>query len=264
MVKFITLTILSLTLFFSNAFAVGNLPSNPVSVAPSNAKPGDPIEIMALIYNNQKETITFSVEFKSGDNLIDKPVVTTISSMSAKTVSIKWKQPEIKTQINVSITSAVDKQRKDLTQLHGIVGFIILGNKEFETVGSLSNISIPDGKIKEVFYNLRDKLEVFRKKEFSHFSILRDKTKIKLNIEVPTEVKDSITPDFATSESQIDKSDDVTLGYLEKENLDNPMDYGTLVYATALASLFGSIIMFYTALILILFLILRVLFKMFI
>ncbi len=247
-------------LSFQNSFAVSQLPANTVSIDPTDATIGSPIKINALVYNNQKNSVTFTIEFKTGDLIIGKPVVSAIPALSAKTVSVDWKQPETQIQVNVSITSAINNQRKDLVELHGLVGSILVG----QGVTSKS-ITIPEGKIQEIYFSTREKIETFRKKQAVYFAELRDKTKAKLGIEIKDKIIENITPDFADMAPQVGtEKNPENLSDLNKAELDNPMDYGTLIYSTALASLFGIIWMFYTAFALLIILILRSLFRMFI
>ncbi|MCC7436330.1 hypothetical protein IT402_00420 [Candidatus Nomurabacteria bacterium] len=247
---------------FENVFAIGSLPKENVFVSPKDAEINTPVKINALIYNNQPESITFTIEFKEGDSLVAKPVVKVVNSLAAETVSVDFKQSEEQTQINVSITSAINKQRQDLVGLHGLVGSVLIG----KSVDKNKNLSMPEGKLREIFYSLKEKIEVFRKKQAIYFTNLRDSTKMKLGIKISEDALQNLTPDFANMAPTIateEKSSENVEG-LEKAELDNPMDYVTLIYSTALASLFGSVLMFYAAFFLILLLILRFIFRMFI
>lgn len=248
-------------LCFQNSFAVSQLPSNTVSIDPTDATIGSPIKINALVYNNQKNSVTFTIEFKTGDLIIGKPVVNVIPALSAKTVSVDWKQPETQIQVNVSITSAINNQRKDLVELHGLVGSILVGQGSSD---KNNDFSIPKGKLQEIFFSLKDKLETFRKKQAKHYANLRDTTKAKLGIK-NGEGTINTTPDFADLAPQpISNDNPDTSNDLDLIKTDDPMDYGVLIFATAMASLFGIVWMFYTAIVLLVILILRSLFRMFV
>jgi hypothetical protein len=107
-------------------------------------------------------------------------------------------------------------------------------------------------------------IEVFRIKQAQYFINLRDTTKVKLGIKVSDDILEKINetlspPPAPTPIPGTEQGDGL---YFKK--VDNPIDYGTLILATALASLFSSILMFYGISIILAFFILRFIFRMFI
>ncbi len=106
-------------------------------------------------------------------------------------------------------------------------------------------------------------LESFRLAQAEHFATLRDKTKIKLGLEVSADIMEKIKPYLTPPTSAPSPvAGVVSQDVLKPVKLDNPGDYAILVGATAMASLFGTMMMFYAVLVLLTFLVLRWLFKL--
>lgn len=231
-------------------FAIGEVPKDKVSVSPVGGKVGSAITISAFLYNDQKETITFTLEAKAGDTVLGKPVVT-LASGSAKTIAIAWKEPKAQTTVTVNIISALNAKRVDVPVLHGTLGIVLVGSSEAPTPTPSSPLST--GAFGKVFDSSKSFLETFRTKQATHFATERDAARAKLGIqktEAPSAI-DSGASGTADDLPQIKK-------------VDNPMDYGMLILSTALASFFASTLMFYGALALIALLLIRAVFKMFV
>lgn len=271
MKKIFTFFILALSIGWQSALAVAPIPASSISVDPIVAEDGSPIKINALIYNPEKQTVTFTVEFKAGDVSLGKSI-STISSLGAKTVSVGWKQPKIQTQITASIISALDGKKNEITSLHGLVGTISLGTEQ--VTGSVSAISLGEGKIGTVFSNLYNKVEVFRQKQLLYFEKLRDDAKQALGMQIKDDVIKKLSPIFAppTTAPVIgtgsDQQDDLAFtkgdNPLEIYKSSNSKYYVNLMIGTVMASFFSSVMFFYAVCALVLFLLIRLVFKLFV
>lgn len=231
------------------SFAVGDVPKDKVSVSPVGGKVGSAITISAFLYNDQKETMTFTLEAKAGDTVLAKPVVT-LASGSAKTIAIAWKEPKAQTTVTVNIISALNAKRVDVPALHGTLGIVLVGSSE--TPPSTPSAPLSTGAFGKVFDSSKSFLETFRVTQATHFAKERDAVKAKLGIQK--------TDTSGVIESGASGTDDLP----QIKKVDNPMDYGMLILSTALASFFASSLMFYGALALITLLLIRALFKMFV
>ena len=125
-----------------------------------------------------------------------------------------------------------------------------------------SSLDKAETKLKDILGPIYTSLEVFRKKQAEHFAVVRDKMKVKLGIDLTEDALERIKPFLAPPPAPsavpgVDPQED-----LEIKKLDNPKDYGALIGSTALASLFASVWMFYTVLVLLLFFLIRSIFKM--
>ncbi len=269
MSKFISLFILALMFVWQSAFAVAPIPTNSISVEPLIAENDSPIKISALIYNPQKETITFTVEFKAGEISLGKQVAS-VAPLGAKTVSVAWKQPKMKTDISVMILSALDAQKKDNASLHGLVGSIVLGT---EDVKAPSVISFGQGKIGIALSGFFDTIEAFRQKQAVYFAALRDEAKQSLDMQAKDDVIKKLSPIFSPPTTAPMIGDDATAppDDLALTENDNPLQiykasdskhYGTLLLGTVAASFFGSMVFFYAVAIIMLLFLLRLLFKL--
>jgi hypothetical protein len=218
------------------------LPKEIVTVDPVSASAGEAIVISAFLYNDQKETITYTLEAKGGDTVIGKSVAT-LTKGSAKTVSFSWKQPKNKTTVSVNIVSALTTKKADLTNLHGSLGVLLVGAEESVVVSQENKKPVLSGK---GFDGLKKTLEDFRIKQLTYFAKERDDSRAKID------QKDTVVPPSFEN------------GDIEVAKVGNPTDYGMLILATSLASFFSSAWMFYGAIILILLLIVRFIFKSFI
>lgn len=250
MKKTIVLFLITALCLTQTSFALGETPKEKVWVEPIGGKVGSAITISAFLYNDQKETITFTLEAKAGDTVIAKPIAT-LASGSAKTIAMPWKEPKTQTTVTVNIISALNTKRVDVPALHGTLGIVLVGSTE--PAVSTSSTPLSTGALGKVFDNSKSFLETFRLKQATHFAKERDIAKEKLNIQ-----KTDSSKVTQTGVSGI--NDDLP----QIGKVDNPMDYGTLILSTALASFFASTLMFYGALILIALLLIRAIFKMFV
>jgi hypothetical protein len=139
------------------------------------------------------------------------------------------------------------------------VGKITLGQDSPKTTNILEN------KTTGMFSSIRLDLEKFRLKQASYFANLRDKTKSKLGMQIKEDVINKITPIFKAPVVTVPGSETPQkLGDLDNTKIDNPKEYGILIFATSMASLFASSIMFYSVLVFMVLYILRTFFKIFI
>lgn len=228
----------------TSVLAVADVPTQKVSVEPIEVTAGSDITISAFLYNNQKETITFTLLAKGGDTTIGKPVVT-LAAGSAKTVTIGWKQPKTQTTVTVSVVSALNSKKVDITSLHGSLGAVLVGPVLAPTPNT--PLSSPKGTVTKLYQNSKLFLEEFRVKQMNHFARERDEARAEVNQTTVATLPGAPVDDG-----------------IEVAKVNNPMDYGMLVLSTALASFFASVAMFYGALFLIVFLIIRLFFKLFI
>ncbi len=128
-----------------------------------------------------------------------------------------------------------------------------------------STLDTAESKLKVFYDKYKEKLETFRNKQALYFATLRDQTKVKLGIQVTGDILKELSPMFTPPPAPTPiGSDPNKLGELETKKLDSPMDYVTLIYSTSLASLFASVLMFYGVLAFLLFLLIRVFFRMFV
>jgi hypothetical protein len=119
-----------------------------------------------------------------------------------------------------------------------------------------------ESKAKGYFTKTKESLEAFRIKQADHYNLLRDKTKVKLNIQVSEDVFKRLAPMFTPPPAPSGIPGTVEGDGIEPKKIDNPMDYGTLIFATSMASLFSNTLMFYGVLFLLTFIFLRAIFKM--
>lgn len=234
--------LLSIFLLGTNVFAIASLPKEIVSIEPLNAAAGENIVISAFLYNDQKETITFTLEAKGGDVVIGKSVAT-LAKGSAKTVTFPWKQPKNKTTVSVNIVSALTTKKVDMVSLHGSLGVLLVGQDEIVITPKASE---PDNVFAKYYYDIKKKIEDFRIKQADYFISERDKARAKID------EKNVVVPEIGED------------GGIEVAKVGNPTDYGMLVLSSALAPFFSSTTMFYAVVIIILFLLIRLLFRAFI
>lgn len=241
-VRLSLLAVAAVILFPVKSFAVDAIPNTSVWFTPSNAIAGSAISLNALVYNNQAQDATVTVSFKT-----DKAVIGTqtqlIASQSAKTLVQKWVMPSTTTVVTVSVTAAVDKNKKSIPALLGTLGTVSVGAGVTPVINS---VSFPgSSQLTAWFGPLLSKIETFRAHEAVSYAILRDQTKVTLGItqvKAPTVASDGLPP----------------------LKFDNPMQYVTLVYATACASFFGSAAVFYIGCILIILLAVRFVVNLFV
>lgn len=221
---------------------------------PFNTAPGDSITLSALLYNKDPKPVTFTVVFKTPEKAIGEPVVVVVEGVSAKTVSVKTVQPQTIEKVSAEITAAINSTKKDVAALHGIIGSTTIGvvsEKEKQS------FSFDTSSLKGIANSFHGGIEVFRKQQAVYFAQMRDSARQALAI-TPNATNDLF------SSNGIPPEKDLTTKDIAVYKTDNPFEYVRLIGGTALASFFGSATLFYIALVLLGFFLLRFLYRMFI
>lgn len=100
-------------------------------------------------------------------------------------------------------------------------------------------------------------METFRKKQAVYFTTLRDTTKEKIGIKDTSSLSDAPPAPLPFTDSE-------TMGDLPQYKQDSPWDYVILIFATAMATVFSEILLFYISLVILTFFIIRFFFRMFV
>jgi hypothetical protein len=195
----------------------------------------------------------FTVDGKEiGNNTVS------LAAGAAKTASISWIVPQKETVVTATITKAIDAKKVSITELLGDIGIVTVGGLSADT------LSLPsDSAIKKWFASITAHIEPFRLKEAIYFRDLRDATRARLGIvsSTSTPTPSSTTPEAAALPQQTNNAG--TLSDLSALKTVHGGDYVTLIYATALATLFSSILLFYLLLIGLIILVIRFIFRLF-
>ena len=248
MKKILLAIIFSFAVFLSShgaAFATAALPTNSIWVSPATAAEGAAITLNALVYNNTAQDVTVTVTFttKPADPAVQPKVLGTIkqlvTSESAKTFSQAWTMPKGAIAVTGAVTSALTKQNQSIQTLVGPLGTITVGSDAVTPVAT--GVTFPGSvQLSNWFGPFITKVEAWRTKEATYYTALRDKTKTQLDI---TKSAATTTP--------------VSVDGLPPVKTDNPMQWVTLIFATACASLFSNMVIFYISAILLILLVLR-------
>ena len=245
-------TILAALFFFLvplTVFGQASAPKEAVWVTPADAKVGDAIELNTLVYNSQKQEITFTVEFKAGETLITKTDVV-IPAQSAKTAIGKWIMPKEPTQVSATVTKALTKLKKDVPTLHGPLGTVTVGQavrsipgKEAATAWIGRQLAI---------------LEVYRLKQAERYAALRDELKAELGVTKPSEVIKDLLPEAPTT------AEGQEVAQNNPDPLENAFKYALLIFRTSIAALFENKAVFYVSLGILVLLVIRFIFSRFV
>lgn len=147
-----------------------------------------------------------------------------------------------------------------------IVSFLSVNNVFAETVNNVNNKEVSlattgDIDIETQVVNLvggpKGFMETFRQKQALYFSKLRDNTKEDIGIKDTDNLSDAKPSSLPFTESE-------TMGDLPQYKQDSPWAYATLIFSTAMANVFSEILLFYISLIIIIFFVIRLFFRMFI
>jgi hypothetical protein len=190
----------------------------------------------ALVYNNQTQNINFTVDFSVGATLIGT-VTEVIPAQTAKTLSYAWVMPKVATVVTAKVIAAANTKKQSVPLLIGILGKVTVGG----VAPIISTAAFPGSStLTTWFAPALAKLEAYRVQQSAKYVALRDSTKSQLNI--------TMTNGMPTIPSE--------------KSLGNPSVYLTLIYSTALATLFSNVAVFYIACILLLLLVLRFIVKL--
>jgi hypothetical protein len=232
-----------------------NAPAASVWMTPANAKKGDDVVLNAFIYNSTNKTITTSVLFSTPESEI-ATINLTLSAQSAKTATSDWTVPETQTVVTASVIKAVDANQKNIPELLGPVGTVTAGTPSTFSIGSLGiGAKTWAGTVLAI-------IEPWRIKQADHFIALRDKTKRELGVDVASDVMSKFTlqnknPEVPALPGEERPTQTAT------ERAFPIGKYATLLYASALASIFASATLFYISVVLLAILVLRFFIRLF-
>jgi hypothetical protein len=235
--------------------ALPNAPAVSVWMTPAKAKKGDAVVLNAYIYNSTAKTITASVLFSTPEDDI-ATINLTLPAQSAKTATSDWIVPETQTVVTASVIKAVDANQKNIPELLGPIGTV--------TTGTASTFSIESLGIgaKTWVGTVFSTIEPWRIKQADYFIALRDTTKKELGVDESSDVLSQLTLQNKNPEVPALPGEERPAQTATQRAF--PIGkYGTLIYASALASIFASVALFYITVALLLILILRFFFRLF-
>ena len=252
----IFLLVIGLTSIASAATPVAVVvPTESVNRAPESAKVGEAVTLSAIIYNAQKQSVTYTVVFDAAGTLIGSTTIL-IPREAAKTASLEWKVPKDGVMVTATITKALTALKKDIATEHRIVGTVVVGNTD--PLGISVNKEKVD-QAKSWIVKAFSGLEVFRKKQALYFAIERDAARVRLGIDVVTQIEDKYANKFDNTPDPKNAPSATGVNTSTHSN-----DYFVMIYSSAFASYFGHIAFFYIASFLIVLLLLRIIWRMFI
>ncbi len=216
----------------ASAGAVVTPPAEALWAIPSDAATGTAIELNAFVYNNTKNDISATVVFSSGDADIATTVVA-VPKESGKTAVAAWTMPQAPAVVTAAITKASNtKDKKEVPALKGVIGTVAVG-----TVAPVEVAGFPGvAAIKLWLVTHFAGIETWRMAQADHFAAIRDEAKRDLGITIARTIETRVAREIAGVEP-----DQAVVA----ESQNNPKDYVILVGATSLASLLGSMWMFY-------------------
>ncbi len=232
------------------AFATTPAPQS-VFYLPTNADKGDNITLNAFVYNGTNKSATVTVVF-SADTLDVGEATVALSALSGKAATLPWKFPESTTVVTATVTKASDANQKSIPELLGVVGTATLGEAETGLTGT--NV---ENKLKGILGSVFGSIDPWRAKQATYFATLRDKKKVELGIKTAKDVYDALKPAPAAP------GQEQTLSDLPPGATVNLGSYVVLIYATAFASIFSSIALFYITLILLVLFLIRFIIRIF-
>ena len=245
MKKLLAACILGLVCFPGALLAAPIIPEETVWITPGEgSKAGDSVVLSALVYNSTQKNVTVTVGFFDG--LIEVASTTSmVSAQSALALTAQWTYPENGKKIVAKVTKAVDGNKRSISELLGEVGSITVGTipPSSSTTSSLLKTA------KEMFGTVFSVVEPWRKKQAEHFTTLRDEKKALLGIGSAKEAIDVLNPippqapavpgtDTSTKETGLE---DIAPRY---QGIDIG-GYIVFLYATAFATIFASVTLFY-------------------
>jgi hypothetical protein len=234
------LSVVLIAVFFvsqSPVHAAAVLPPAAVWFAPAGAVAGSTITLNALVYNNQSVDATVTVVFSSPVSTV-ATVTKTVAAQSAATVSVDWKMPVTNTVVTATVSTALDKNKKALPALVGSIGTVIVGNSPTPVITTLT---FPGSTQLNAWFNpLLSQIEAFRAKEAINFTAARNTARVKLGLT-------AVPPPILTVPETPAPAVDIVHSSQGAASiaLGNPGQYFTVLYTTALASLFSSQLAFY-------------------
>lgn len=235
----------------THAFAAPAPLSATLWYTPSDATPGEVVELNALVYNDTAEEVSVTVTFSGNNVLVATTGTILIPTKTAKVATARWLMPTEKITLTATAAKVLSKAKKDVPALHGVLGTVVVGG-----TSALAIPEIPPG-VKGFAAKIVNFLEGFRLKELAYFTRLYDKSKEVLGTTTLKDVSTILQPDTAPK----DTTTDTTVAPPEEKKPSNTMGYLQLLYATSGKAFFGHKAVYYVVLILAILLIFRFIFN---
>ncbi len=233
------------------AFAAPSTPERSVFITPENPKRGDTVQLSALVYNQGSDTVVATVSFLDVETEIGVAQIT-IPPRSAQTAIVTWTFPLVQTDVTVFVTGATDSRGRTVSSMIGQVGVASFGT----TPSMLFSREGVEAKLTALIAFVFNDIEPWRLRQAQHFAELREEKRFELGISTARDTYSGYIT--TTPEAPALPGGQDTTSYIpaEKQKL-NVTGYATLLYATSLAKLFSSMILFYVVILLVLILIIR-------
>ncbi len=229
--------------------AAPETPKENVWITPITAVEGETIDLHALVYNKTDKLAKVTIEFASPDEVIGS-VDIPVQKGSAETALLSWTYPIFRTTVTASVISAVDTQKKNIPELLGVIGEVTIGTRD-KTDATVDTVR---GRAIGIF----DTVDGWRKKQAQRYLYMRDSARQKLGIDKTIDLLDKVKYRKA-----VDPNNSSTIGGISISPAFPLGAYITLLFATAMATIFSSVYLFYTTVVLLFLLILRIIRKLF-
>lgn len=222
-------------------FAAPTIPTQTVWMTPEGASSGTAIVLSAFVYNTTQKSVTVTVGFFNKSTEVAQ-ATSTISPQTALTLSAPWTVPEVGSVITAKVTKAVDNNKKEVPEIIGTVGTVTVGVLPQTTTTQLTE------RLRSIMSTIFAFVEPWRRSQAQYFETLRDTKKAILGIDSTKDAIDALNPitPEAPAVPGTDTKTEKGLEDIAPRYQGIPVgDYIVFLYATALATIFGSIALFY-------------------
>jgi hypothetical protein len=226
-------------------------PTNSVWYEPASAKPGEAVTLNAFVYNTVQTPVTLTVVFRTDTKDVISTQTRTLGVGSGGTVSYAWKLPDQKTIVTVAVTKAINDKRFEVKSLEGDVGTITLDPAQpVTTVASTANGAAA------WLHAVSDTVTAWRKKEASYCEQKKEQYQRSTGVTFQSQMGH----DLFSTKPDAPQSVPTPLNAPVQAGAH---DYYNLIWTSACSTLFGNATVFYAVAIVILFLVLRLLTRLF-
>lgn len=236
--------------FFGSVSAAA--PQNSFTVAPSGAAVGSTVSLQALIYNAEKNTVSYTVVFANPTKTINTQTVS-IPSLGAKTIKTDLVVPKENITITASIQKAATAKGVRIPTLEKAIGTVNLGPAP-ESSAKLFLKSVEKTPIIGKVYLAMD---VWRLSQLEYFTSVRDGAKLRVGSSLEDVTKgiiaENIQPALTGTPAPIPEDNKISGGGV--------LDYATYIVMALLVQLFANQTAFFIASGVVLLLVLRTIFR---
>jgi hypothetical protein len=234
---------------YTTSFVYAVIPQNSFEGVPKDAAVSTTISLQALIYNGDKNTISYTVAFSTSTKIIQTQTVS-IPSLGAKTIKTSFLVPGEQVIVSADIKKAIGKNNARMSALEKNIGTISVGPAHI----SDTPLFLQSLQKTQIIGKIYIAMDAFRLTQLDYFTAIRDGAKLRVGSSIENVAKGIITTNTGSAS---DKNQNT----VDTASTGGMLDYATYVFTAMLVQLFANQTAFFIVTGIVLLIVLRAIFR---